>query len=106
MWKRAFKRVSTNIKVRFFSGTKEFYGTIANLSEKGMFIKTKVSFPLQPQLRILIPRKADILWTHAMIKSFGISDNIYSGIGVELLGPSQKYLEFIGGLRTVEKSLK
>jgi len=106
MWKRAFKRIPTNIQVRFFSGIKEFYGTITNLSEKGMFIRTKVSFPLQPQLRILIHRKADILWIHALIKSFGISDNIYSGIGVELSSPSQKYLEFVGGFRTVEKSLK
>ena len=106
MWKREFKRIPASIKVRFFSGTTTYYGTVTNLSEKGMFISTKVSFPMQPQLKILIPLKDEILRIPALVRSFGKSGNNYNGIGVELLNPSRDYLEFVGSLRTAEKISK
>ncbi|GBE05558.1 MAG TPA: PilZ domain-containing protein [Nitrospirae bacterium] len=100
MGERAFKRIPANIEVIFFSGTQEYYGTVTNLSEKGMFINTEVNFPLQQRLKVLMPWQADTLWLHARVRSFGTSGNIYNGIGVELVSPSLRYLEFIGDLRT------
>lgn len=99
MEKRAFDRIPSDIRVIFFSGTQEYYGTVTNLSEKGMFINTEVNFPLQLQLKILMPWQTDTLWLHAMIRSFGTSGNSYNGIGVELVSPSPRYLEFVDSLR-------
>jgi hypothetical protein len=100
MDKRTFKRIPANIKVKFFSGTTVHNGTITNLSEKGMFISTEVSFPLKPQLEVLIPLKKELLKVPVEIRSFGMSDDMYSGIGVQLLKQSRNYLTFIDSLRS------
>jgi hypothetical protein len=100
MKKRSFERIPNKIKVKFFSGTTQFDGTATNLSEKGMFISTKVSFPLKPKLQIIIPLKKEMLKVPAEIRSFGVSGDKYTGIGVQLLNPSQNYLVFIDSLRS------
>ncbi len=101
MQRRTFERIPADIKVRFLSGTSEYFGTITNLSENGMFINAKVSFPLKPQLEIIFPLKEKILMVPAKIRCFGKSDDMYNGIGIELLNPPQNYLEFINSLRIV-----
>ncbi|MEF9438361.1 MAG: hypothetical protein L0922_06350, partial [Candidatus Mariimomonas ferrooxydans] len=61
-----------------------YHGTATNLSEKGMFIKTQISFPMKPNLRILISYREKILSINAWVKSFGMSGNVYNGEGVEV----------------------
>jgi hypothetical protein len=100
MQKRAFERIPTNIRVKFFSGTTDYFGTVTNLSEKGMFISSELNFPLEQQLEILIPMKEEILKVPAKIISFRKADKIYNGIGIVLLNPSQNYLKFVDSLRT------
>jgi hypothetical protein len=103
MKKRAFERIPLNIQVRFFSGTKEYSGIATNLSEKGMFISTEVSFPLKQQVEILISLKEEILKIPANIISFEKSGDIYIGIGVELFNPPPtKYLEFVNSFKAKE----
>ena len=97
MEKRAFERIPACIFVKFFSGKSEYTGIIMNLSEKGMFISTKVTFPLKPKLEILIPLKEEILKVQGKIKSFAKAGKIYNGIGIELLNPAQNYLKFVEG---------
>ena len=98
--KRAFERIQKSIFVKCLSGKSEYSGIIMNLSERGMFISTKVAFPLKPKLEILIPLKEEILKVRGKIRSFGKAGKIYNGIGVELFHPTQNYLKFIGNLRT------
>lgn len=100
MQKRAFERIPANIRVRFFSGISDYFGTVTNLSEKGMFISTEVNVPLEQQLEILIPLKEEVLKIPAKIISVIKSDKINSGIGVILLNASNNYLEFVDTLRT------
>ncbi|GBE06859.1 MAG TPA: PilZ domain-containing protein [Nitrospirae bacterium] len=103
MFQREFERIPVNIQVKYFNGITEHFGTITNLTEKGMFIRTRVSFPMKPRLRIIIPLEKDILRVSACIRSFGLSRNSYSGLGVEILDPRQNYLDFVGGLRSATK---
>ena len=100
MLKRAFERIPAKINVRFFSEKTEYLGTVTNLSEKGMFISSKVSFPLEPQLKILIPLKEEILNIPVQIRRLKKSGDMYNGIGVEILNPPQNYLDFVIGLRS------
>ncbi len=99
--KRAFERIEKSMFVKFLSGTSKYAGIIMNLSEKGMFISTKVTFPLEPELEILIPLKEEILRVHGEVKSVGKAGKIYNGIGVQLLNPTQNYLKFVSNLRTL-----
>ncbi|MHA2010160.1 MAG: PilZ domain-containing protein [Promethearchaeota archaeon] len=100
MQKRAFERIPANIRVRFFSGASDYFGTVTNLSEKGMFIRTELNVPLEQQLEILIPLKEEVLKVPAKIISVRKSDKFNSGIGIVLLKPSHNYLEFVDSLRT------
>ncbi len=98
--KRAFERIEKSIFVKFFSGKSEHTGIIMNLSERGMFISTKRTFPLKEEVDILIPLKKEILEVHGKIKSFGKAGKLYNGIGIELFNPGQNYLNLISSLRT------
>jgi hypothetical protein len=104
MKKRSFERISTSIGVRFFSGESEYHGTVTNLSEKGMFINTKVNFPLKPQLEIFVPMKKEVLNFPVTIKRFNKSGDVYNAIGVELLHAPQSYVEFVNTLRSSKTS--
>ena len=70
-----------------------------NLSEKGIFINTKKTFPLKSKLEILIPLKEETLKVHGMIKNIRKVGKIYNGIGVELLNPTKNYLKLISDLK-------
>jgi hypothetical protein len=70
-----------------------------NLSEKGILINTKMTFPLKSKLEILIPLKEEILKVQGMITNFRKAGKIYNGIGVELLNPTKIYLKLISNLK-------
>ncbi|MBI4698593.1 MAG: PilZ domain-containing protein [Nitrospirae bacterium] len=98
--KRAVDRIQKNMFIKFFSGNSTHSGIILNLSEKGMFISTKVALPMEPRVEILIPLKEEILKVNGTIKNIVKAGKIYNGIGVELSNPANSYLQFINHLRT------
>ena len=100
--KRAFQRLPAVIEFHCFNIY--CYGTITNLSAKGMFIKSKhMSFPFESQFEICIPFNKSELKVAVKVNRITKSDSYYDGIAVELVNPSQKYLEFITGLISRDK---
>jgi hypothetical protein len=97
MEKRSLKRTSVHINSTFFYGNHLFPGTVLNLSEKGMFISSKILFPYDAMMAIVIPKEivavASVKW--------GKAANSHHTIGVELLNPSKDYLELVESLRPV-----
>jgi len=100
MKRRVVERVPASINVRLLNGETESLGTVKNLSEKGMFISTELSFPIEQQLEILFFLKKMVLHLPGNIRSLNKSGEIYNGIGVELINPPQDYIEFVSSLRT------
>ena len=110
---RAIKRMKVNIKISFnfwnpLVWKRKYYGTIKNISEKGILISTKTPyFPRDSLLEIylcinnkmlLIPAKeSTIIWRRI------ISYNYCDSIGVKLLSPPQVYYEFVQSLKAVDK---
>jgi len=97
MEKRIYKRVPVNLDAKFSCCSLLYYGTVKNISEKGMFISTKracfpfdlkfvVSLSLNDLIKIRVP--VDLCW---MTTSSDSGD----GIGVELQHPTRDYLKFI-----------
>ena len=70
-----------------------------NLSEKGMFICTMKSFPLDTRVAISFRKKNDSMNLFANIKRAAKVNKYYGGFGIELSDPPQAYLEFIDRLR-------
>lgn len=103
MWRREFDRLPAKIKVKYINGTTEHIGTLLNLSEKGMFISSRVRLPMKPQINVFIPVENDTLRVTARIRSFGVGQNYCCGLGVEIIKPPQKYLDFISVLKIAAK---
>ena len=103
MDKRAFKRIPAIIECHCCNIV--CFGTITDLSENGMFIKSeKISLPLESEFEVCIPLKEEVLNVRVKVNRITKSSGHYDGIGVELLNLPQKYLEFVDRLKAAGKS--
>lgn len=101
MQRRAFKRVPSNIEVKFSCSNIDYTGTITNLSENGMFIATKkMFFPFDSQFEIHIPLENEILNLPVTVSRITKSTEFFDGVGVELEYPPEHYLELVRKLRS------
>ncbi len=101
--KRAFERIPASLEFHCFKT--KYFGTVKNLSEKGMFIRSeKISFPLDLRFKISIPLKEGTLNVPVKISRITKSNGYYDGIGVELSKQPQKYLKLINRLRFALKN--
>ncbi len=98
MEKRDIDRIPVNEEVAISHRNMFFTGTVLNLSEKGMFIGTMKSFPLDSRVIISFTEKNYSMKLFATIKRATEVNRSYDGVGVELSDPPQAYLEFLDTL--------
>ena len=96
MQKRVYERIPTNIEVSY--GNELYSGTMTNCSENGMFINTRMCYPFDTSFQILIILKDEVLKVPVKVTRIVKTYDFFNGMGVELLNPSRKYLEFIKNL--------
>jgi len=97
--KRAVERIP--IQIDFHCFQMDCFGTIANLSETGMFISSnKITFPFKYQFNIYIPLKGDMLNIRVQVNRLNKAHGYYDGLGVELINPPLAYLEFVSYLKS------
>lgn len=97
--RRAFKRIPTDIGVNFFFGNSLISGKITNLSENGMFVNTKICFPLHARFEILLPIKEEVLNIPVKVSRVVKKGDFYDTMGIEVLSQSNKYLNFVSILK-------
>ncbi|RJQ49861.1 MAG: hypothetical protein C4538_01290 [Nitrospiraceae bacterium] len=95
MEKRSSGRIPSNLKIKLCLDHDINTGILSNLSDNGMLITTKVCFPLKSQFEILLPVGEEILKIPVRVSRLLKKNDVYDGIGVELLEPSAAYLEFL-----------
>ena len=95
MEKRAYQRIPAGEKIKIIHGNTFYSGTILNLSEKGMFIGTKVLFPLYSIIRI----ESKSFNLCAKVNRLTEMNEYHEGVGVELFNLSQEYLEYMSSLK-------
>jgi hypothetical protein len=99
MQRRAFDRIISDLA--FHSFGIDYFGTVTNISENGMFIRSqKISFPLESEFEIFIPMNEEMLSVPIKVKRIIKSNGYYDGIGAELSRPTPSYLNFINRLRS------
>lgn len=98
MEKRSDRRVTARIDARFFYGSLFYSGTILNLSEKGMFIAARKSFPPGTIFVILFRIDGEVLKVIARVRRTAAGRGDEEGMGLELLSPSRRYIEYTGSL--------
>lgn len=101
MQRRSFERVPANIKVRFYCCNTDYSGTVTDLSENGMFISmNKMIFPFDSKIDIIIPIEKKLLKVPVKVIRMTKSENVFNGIGVEILVSQQEYLEMVSKHRS------
>ncbi len=98
MEKRAFERLTTALKIEYYYCNNVYYGTVRNLSKKGMFINSRRDIPLYSKCELRLNLIETFLKIPAKVSRIVSGENGYDGIGVEILNPSQQYLEYFNGL--------
>lgn len=101
MERRTFERLYAKLQAKLYYGEATYTGTVANLSENGMFICTRMNIPVDSIFPIMLLQngqsfKIDVRVRRAVKTCGHHIDAEETGIGVLLLDPPQDYLEFIG----------
>jgi hypothetical protein len=98
--RRAFERIPVNIRVRFYSYDTAYLGSVTNLSENGMFISTdRMVFPFDSRIEIIFRTDKKLLKVPVRVIRITKSENVFNGIGVELLDTHREYLELVSSLK-------
>ncbi len=98
--RRVCERFSSNLQARLFYGNLIYTGKVTNISMSGMFICTKVKFPVSAEFLIVVlldERTAKIpIKVKRTIKQEDDYSSELSGLGVELLKAPRNYLDYVG----------
>lgn len=94
---RAFERKSINLEARFFYGNSLPSCTIKNISEGGMCIVSDICHFLNSRIEVFIPLEKKVMSVPVKIIRMEEEDD-YNVLGVEVLNPTGKYLEFVDSL--------
>jgi len=89
------ERINTNLNVKYFCCNELKSGIITNLSENDMYMKTNPCCPVNTIFEILIPSEDKILKVSVKIMRISKEGNDYVGMGLKLLGQTEKYLNFV-----------
>ncbi len=99
MEKRAFVRIEANLKVQLNCNNSDVPGTITNLSKRGMFLKTtEIAYPIDFEFDICLLLNNEKLKIPVSLRRIIMSPDSYHGLGIEIIDPPQKYLDYIEGL--------
>jgi len=99
---RGFERIQVLINITITCENSVEAGTLMNLSEKGMFIRMNGKLPPpHPDVEAIIPIKEEKIQVPARIIRTETINDLYQGIGVEIVNPSQRYLDFLDHLLAV-----
>jgi hypothetical protein len=85
MQKKVSEIMCTGIQAGFFYGNKFCFGTMTSCSENGIFIITRTCFPLKTKFDMLVSSEKRVLKVPVEVCKLLKTDDMYEGMGVELL---------------------
>lgn len=104
MEKRSFERIDADVDVRFSYGYIFYTGSITNLSEKGLFIRTKNCLPTNSLILIMFREDDELLKILARVKRSTKSNRYDDGMGIEVLNPQRKYIDYVNNMKSIYSS--
>ena len=104
MDKRSFERIDADVDVRFSYGYIFYTGNITNLSERGLFIRTKNCLPDNSLILIMYRVEDELLKILARVKRSIKSNRYNDGMGIEVINPQSKYLDFVNNMKSIYSS--
>ena len=105
--KRAHRRFHSQVEARLFFGNMFYTGQVTNLSEGGIFVRTRVSFPLDSVFVTVMLLNQHTLNILSKVKravkpeNHGVPRNNF-GMGLELINPSEDYSLYVRSYKTFD----
>jgi Tfp pilus assembly protein PilZ len=104
MEKRAYSRVPANLEARVLYGNLIYSGKVTDISEAGMFINTKVSFPVNAVFLLMVLVNECVIKVPIKVKrrvqsGEDLSGQNKCGMGVELVKTPQHYLDYVSSCK-------
>lgn len=98
--RRGRERLPVQLDARLYFGNMVYSGRVANLSESGMFICTKMMFPADVYLLISVQSGSTLYSVPVQVRRTVRPESSpvcreESGLGVRLLDPPADYLDFV-----------
>ena len=98
--RRAFERFPANLDARLLYGNLIYAGMVTNLSKNGMFVSTRVKFPVNSEFMMVVllnnrTIKIPVKVRRRVKKENGYYSKMDNGIGVELLDTPQNFLDYV-----------
>lgn len=107
--KRDYERIPVHIRTTYFYNNQSYTGTLKDLSLNGMYIEADQSLPVKSKAELLnpfksycvihVPFRGETLKVIVKIRRLVKVDSNLTSMGVELVNPSQDYLEFVSSIR-------
>jgi hypothetical protein len=94
MERRAYERAPASLPVKLLLGNIYDSCDTKNLSKTGMFLNTWKPLPLGLKIGLLIPSRNNVK-VSARVARLVEKDDLFDGMGVEILDPSREYLECV-----------
>ncbi len=108
MERRSHERVLAKVKARMFYGNIFYSGMVTDLSEKGVFVSTKMNFPPNSVFILVVLVKNQSIKILGRVKralrADGDESNMKRGMGIELLSPPHEYTSFVRDCRLTNDS--
>ena len=102
--KRAHRRIPADLQARVLYGNLIYSGKVTDISENGMFINTKMNFPVNVVFLLVVMVNDSVIKVPIKVKRTvrfekDNSGNGSSGIGVELVNTPQGYLDYVSSCK-------
>jgi len=107
--KRKFERLEASLDSRMLYGDMVYTGRVMDLSENGMFVSTKLNFPVDAVVMIVVQLEDDTIKVPVKVRrnvkaDEGLNPGSRNGMGVEVLEHSDDYSEYIKRFRSKSDS--
>ncbi len=96
---RTLERINTNLNSRLFHGHTFYCGTVLNLSEKGVFVWSRGSVPVNNIFVLLVHIKHELILVILRVRWVIKTEGFFNGMGAEILNPKEDYLRLLEALR-------
>ena len=97
MNRREFNRIPINLMLKFPVGTNTVSAVIKDISPKGVNIESGIQYSIQSKFELTISFQ-DELNVFGRVVRLIKTENVYHGMGIELINPSKEYVSNISRL--------
>ena len=106
MNKRKQQRFTKRLEARFIADGESFVGITSNLSENGLFIRTKRGFVPDSilDIELIMPDGKVSLIKGIVKRTVKVPLSVKNGMGIELLKKDETYMHYVKSLRGEDKN--